>query len=268
MKSIKWLQMSLLLFMSLNITAQLKTEKQDKIDFEKVVNTSWKERFSDTGTKDWTKKWFLDGEIAAVTTTKKGMQLTAGPQFYNNAHHMVLWTIDSFKGDLKIEFDFTRLDFENRGVNILYIQATGEGTDPYDKDIQKWSALRKVPAMSMYFEHMNSYHISFAAHPNKGENRDGYIRSRRYMPNKTGLKGTDLIPDYFPKELFEPGILHHVTVVKKDRNLYMKIQNSSQTYYCHFLNENLPIITEGRIGLRLMFSRSSLFSNIKVSERE
>ena len=38
------------------------------------------------------------------------MTLTAGPEFRNDAHHMVLWTKDSFEGDLRIEYASTRLD--------------------------------------------------------------------------------------------------------------------------------------------------------------
>ena len=87
------------------------------------------------------------------------------------------------------------------------------------------------------------------------------------MPKKTGLKGTELTPDYFPKNLFEPGVLHHITVVKKDSELFMKIQNSSQTFYGHFRNENCPIVTEGRIGLRVMYTRSSLFSNFTIAKQ-
>ena len=85
------------------------TERQE---FEKAVNADWKEAFSDDCSQDWTKQWFLDGEIASVSNSQYGMQLTAGPQFRNNAHHMVLWTKDEFEGDVKIEFEYTRLDFE------------------------------------------------------------------------------------------------------------------------------------------------------------
>ena len=65
---------------------------------------------SDPCRKDWKAKWFLDGEIGTVTNCPEGMTLKAGPEFKNDAHHMVLWTKDSFEGDLKIEYDYTRLD--------------------------------------------------------------------------------------------------------------------------------------------------------------
>ena len=233
--------------------------------FKEALKGKWQEVFFDNCTEDWKKQWFLDGEISSVKNGPEGMQLTAGPQFRNDAHHTVLWTKNSFEGDLKIEYDYTRLDFESRCVNILYIQATGSGEEPYVKDITKWNDLRKVPAMRMYFNHMNTYHISYAAVP--GTDRE-YIRARRYMPNRTGLKGSDLKPDYYPEDLFGPGITHKITVIKNDRDIFMRIQNPEQTYYCHMTNPSLPIVTEGRIGLRHMFTRSARYKNIRISTPE
>ena len=166
----------------------------DKDAFEKAAaSAAWEEVFSDSCTAGWKEKWFLDGEVGTVTNSPEGMTLTAGPEFKNDAHHMVLWTKDSFEGDLKIEYEYTRLDKTPNCVTILYIQATGSGKDPYAKDITEWSGLRKTPAMKMYYDHMDSYHISYAANPGT---KKAYIRGRRYMPERQGLKGTELKPDY------------------------------------------------------------------------
>lgn len=234
----------------------------DKKAFEKAATSKWQEVFADTCTGDWKEKWFLDGEIGTVKTGPDGMTLTAGPEFKNDAHHMVLWTKGSFTGDVKIEYDYTRLDKENRCVNILYIEATGSGKGPYAKDITQWNDLRKVPAMSSYFDHMNTYHVSYAAFP------EGYIRARRYMPEQKGLKGSDLKPDYYPKGLFATGVKHHITVIKKDRDILMRIENPSQVYYCHMTNPDLPIVTEGRVGLRHMFTRSACYKNFMIHTRQ
>ena len=236
----------------------------DRKAFEQAECGDWKNIFTDTCTGDWAKKWFLDGLIGKVETNSKGMELTAGPEFKNDAHHVVLWTKKVFEGDLKIEYDFTRLDAETRCVNILYIEATGSGEEPYVKDIAEWNELRRVPAMKMYFNHMNTYHISYAAFPND-EDTTSYIRARRYMPNKTGLSGSNLKPDYFPEDLFKQGVPHKITVIKKDRDIYMRIENADQVYYCHMSNTELPPVTEGRIGLRHMFTRSSRYKNIRIS---
>ncbi|MBN1858860.1 DUF1961 family protein [Candidatus Bipolaricaulota bacterium] len=239
--------------------------KPEKQAFEKASSATWKEAFIDACTGDWKKQWFLDGEIGTVKTGDDGMTLTAGLEFKNDAHHMVLWTKDSFKGDLKIEYDYTRRDDEKQCVTILYIQATGSGEGPYARDITKWNALRKVPSMETYFNNMNLYHISYAAFPNRGKDRTQYIRARRYMPGESGLKNTDLEPDYYPKGLFARGVKHHITVIKKDRDISMRIENDSQVTYCHMTNPKLPPVVEGRIGLRHMFTRSATYRNIRIS---
>ena len=238
----------------------------DEAAFNDAASGKWHQQFSDTCTGDWEKQWFLDGIIGSVETSPLGMQLTAGPKFANDAHHMVLWTKETFAGDVKIEYDYTRLDHESRCVNILYIQATGSGEAPYHADITQWNPLRKIPAMRMYFDHMNTYHISYAAFPNVGDDRTSYIRARRYMPNQTGLKGSDLEPDYFPEGLFAPGVKHHITVIKKDRDIFMQVDNGDKVVYCHMTNPNLPIVTEGRIGLRHMFTRSARYKNFSISK--
>lgn len=236
----------------------------DKDAFESADHGQWQSAFFDDCTRDWTQQWFLDGEVGTVTTGPDGMELTAGPEFLNDAHHMVLWTEKEFLGDLKIEFEYTRLDNETRCVNILYIQATGSGEAPFVTDISEWNELRRVPAMRIYFDHMNTYHISYAAFPND-EDSTGYIRSRRYMPNRTGLEGTGMEPDYYPEGLFKTGVPHTITVIKQDRDLFMKIQNAEQVFYAHMKNPDLPIIERGRIGLRHMFTRSARYKDIRIS---
>lgn len=96
----------------------------DQAAFKQASEGNWKNVFSDLCTGDWTKKWFLDGKVGSVKTGSNGMQLTAGPQFKNDSHHMVLWTKDSFKGDLKIEYEYTRLDSESRiGLRHMFTRA-------------------------------------------------------------------------------------------------------------------------------------------------
>ncbi len=163
-----------------SVTGDDGMQNEDRKMFEQADSGPWRETFSDGCTGDWKAKWFLDGEIASVTTSEKGMQLTAGPQFKNDAHHSVLWTKDSFDGDLRIEYEYTQ-------------------------------------------------------------------------------------PDYLPKGLFKPGVPHTITVIKKARDLFMRIKNAEQVYYCHMTNPKLPVITEGRIGLRHMFTRSARYKNIRVS---
>jgi len=238
---------------------------QDKAAFEQAAAGVWQEVFSDPCTGDWRQQWFLDGEVGTVTTAANGMTLTAGPEFKNEAHHMVLWTKQSFEGSLKIEYEYTRTDKETRCVNILYIQATGSGKGPYARDISQWDELRRVPAMETYFNHMHAYHLSYAAFPNSGENRVSYLRARRYLPEGDGLKGTELAPDYDPQGFFAEGVKHHITVIKKDRDLFLRVENPDRVGHYRFRNPRLPAITDGRVGLRHMFTRAARYRNFQIS---
>jgi hypothetical protein len=238
---------------------------QDKAAYEQAAAGNWQVAFSDPCTGDWRQHWFLDGEVGTVTTGPDGMTLTAGPEFKNDAHHMVLWTKQSFDGDLKIEYEYTRTDHETRCVNILYIQATGSGKGPYARDISQWNELRKVPAMETYFNHMNAYHLSYAAFPNSGENRVSYLRARRYLPEGDGIKGTELAPDYDPQGFFAEGVKHQITVIKKDRDLFLRVEKPDRVGHYHFRNPRLPAITEGRVGLRHMFTRSARYRNFQIN---
>ena len=229
---------------------------RDKAAFEQAGGGVWQEVFSDPCTGDWTNKWFLDGAAGTVTNSPGGMTLSAGPEFGNEVHHVVLWTKAVFEGDLKIEYDYTRLDRSSRCTTLLYIEASGSGKGAYARDIARWNDLRQVPAMSTYFNHMNAYAISYASF-------DSHIRGRRYMPEANGLEGTELPPDYFPKELFAVGVNHHFTAIKRD--LFLRIENPDRVFYAHMTNTALPVITEGRVGLRHMFTRSACYRNFRVS---
>jgi hypothetical protein len=237
---------------------------KDKAAFEQAEAGRWRAVFSDPCTGDWNERWHLDGSVGKVASGPAGMVLTAGPEFGNDAHHMVLWTKDSFEGDLRIDFDYTRLDRETRCVNILYIQATGSGKGPYHEDIMKWNQLRKTPAMATYFNHMHAYHLSYAAFPNN-EDATAYLRGRRYMPEAKGLRGTGLAPDYEPEGLFETGVPHQITVIKNDSGIFIRVANATRIFHGHMSNPALPPVTHGRIGLRHMATRSARYANFRVS---
>ena len=128
--------------------------------------------------------------------------------------YAVLWTKQSFEGDLRIEYDFRRVDQYNKGVNIIYIQATGDGQNGFVEDISKWSNKRNLAAMSDYFMNMHTYHISYAAYPKD------YIRGRRYLPNENKrLKGTELTGSFFNTGLFEDQQWMHITIIKQAMDL-------------------------------------------------
>jgi arylsulfatase A-like enzyme len=117
-------------------------ESPEQARFQALEKEEWREVFSDECTTDWEEQWFLDGEIGTVESTPAGMKLTGGSRFSEDAHHMVLWTKESFEGDLKIEYDYTRLDDETRAVTILYIQAAGSGEEPKNLDLKHINVLK------------------------------------------------------------------------------------------------------------------------------
>lgn len=234
-------------------------------NFEKInQNKKWKLAFQDDCTKDWTKQWVLDGLIATVENSKEGMHFKAGLEFNNDAHHAVLWTKKSFTGDIKIEYDYTKTDNEARGVNILYIQATGDEEGVYEKDIFIWNKMREVPAMKTYFENMNTFHISYSAFGNS-EDSFHYVRARRYpKPDDKPFKVTKLEPSYDEQGFFKTGQTYHITAIKTKEHLFFKMESKDGIELFHWDIFKIKPIIEGRIGLRQMFTRSSTYKNFKI----
>jgi len=160
------------------------------------------------------------------------------------------------------------MDNIKKAVVIIYIQATGTGKDPYANDIASWSQLRTIPYMSSYFNNMNLIHISYAAFTNdNAKDKSDYVRARRY-PLIAGKKFSDMQvgESYYDTELFVPGIKYHISIIKKDDMVYMNVKGEGKSIYFQWDFSNHPEITEGRIGLRHMWTRCSKYANFKVSE--
>ena len=151
--------------------------------FRELSDADWQEVLFDSCTADWKEHWTLDGLKATVTNSEKGMDFVAGPVRKDDACHAVMWTKESFAGDIRLDYEYTRLDDAVEAVTILYIQATGSGAEGYHKDISKWADKREVASMRQYYNHMNLYHISYAAFDiGNADPANDYIRPRRYMP--------------------------------------------------------------------------------------
>ncbi len=242
--------------------------KAQEAEFNKFYSLDWKTVFEDSGSDDWQNGWFLDGQRASIKNMEDGMFFAAGPIAKDDACHAVLWTKQSFNGDLKIEYDFTKMDNINRWVNIIYIQATGIEENPYTKDIAEWSHLRKIPFMRTYYKNMNLIHISYAAFPNNdAKDKVDYVRARRY-PLLDGKKFSDIQvgESYEDSEMFVPGMKYHITIIKKDDLVYMKVAGDGESAFFQWDFSGHPIIIEGRIGLRHMWTRCSKYANFTVSE--
>ena len=84
-----------------------KANKDNKTFNSLNKKQNWTLVFEDECTTDWQENWTLDGLIARVENSKAGMLFTAGPEPKNDAHHAVLWTKESFSGNIKIEYDLS-----------------------------------------------------------------------------------------------------------------------------------------------------------------
>lgn len=234
--------------------------------FEQLLTAEWREVFHDPGTGDWKKRWLLDGRKARVTNGGLGMEFHAGPVEGENASHAVLWTRDSFEGDIKVEYTYTRLDKAVRHVILLYLLATGSGQGGYGKDIASWSEQRAVPKMSLYYKHMNLYHISYAAFgPKNRDPLEDYVRARRYMSEPGRLRGTELSPGYSRTGLFQTGVPHKMTVIKAGDDLFMRVEARDRGKLFHWKTSSHPPLSEGRIGLRHMWTRAARYRDFRVS---
>lgn len=248
-------------------TEEVARERVAMARFQELSSADWRQAFFDPCTSSWQESWSLDGRKATVANGTDGMTFTAGPTAGDDSCHAVLWTKESFEGDLKIEYEYTRTDRAVRYVTILYIQSTGSGDAEHPKDIAAWSELRTVPSMRLYFNHMNTYHISYAAFDTTNEDPErDYIRARRYMPDAGGgLAGTELKNEYARTGLFKTGVPYRVTVIKKGKELLLHVEGDGREQLCHFRGEHLPPILEGRIGLRHMYTRGARYRGFRVS---
>lgn len=223
----------------------------------------WQLVFDDAGASAWNTKWFLEGDKASVENSENGMTFSAGPNLREHASHAVLWTKQSFEGDIKVEYDYTRLD-ENldAGVNILYIQATGLGTEAAPTDIFLSTEQRREPWMKYYFLNMNSLHVSYAT--------DGrYVSARRYPAAdlKDFQTGTQVQPIYRDIDLFSPGETWHITATKIGHRLTFVAERDDEVHEFEWDTSKYPPVDTGRVGFRHMWTRSSQYSNIRVYEK-
>lgn len=223
---------------------------------------------------DWEDRWFLDGENATLEHGDGGLFFSGGPvtkpedPVEYHAHHAVLWTKQSFEGDLRISYDMTRVDTSDYGNTLLYVQAQGIGEGPWAKDIGEWSEKRTVPEMATYFTYMNLISLSF---------RDT-LRCKRYPysdadGNRLRSRG-EIRPraDYIG---IIPGKTYRVVVEKKAESFRIQLFDSQtgesyvdNTWDLTDIDDSVEprIVSEGRIGLRHMASKQFIYKDFKVEQ--
>jgi hypothetical protein len=242
-------------------------KKEEPTDFEGLNSLkSWKLQFSDDCTANWQANWFKDGLISTVEQDERGMNLIAGPVNRDDAHHTVLWTKQSFKGDIKMEYEYTRTDSQIVNVNILYIQAQGIGKEGRGADISEWNAYRDTANMWKYYFYMNPLHISYAAFPMVNDDPENdYVRVRKYpAENQSKFDETEIPPSYDRTGLFLPGVTYKITVIKTTSKLYFNVNGNGQDKLFSWDLAEGQSPTEGRIGLRHMYTRSARYKDFKV----
>ena len=232
-------------------------------------DAQWVEVFSgDDGGEAWTRQWFLEGDQASVVATEAGIVFSAGPTVNDPSSHAVLWTQQSFSGDIRIEYDYTRLDSmtDETSVNILYIHATGIGESNSPTDIKESSHLRRIPFMRSYFLTMNLLHISYAT---TGPIRSLYVSARPYpaLSVETFNESTLITPVYEDVRLFAPGHTYHITVTKLGNQLRLVAERGGRAKTFEWTIPDNPLIESGRIGFRHMWGRSSKYENIRIFAR-
>ena len=151
-------------------------------------------------------------------------------------------------------------------VNILYIQATGLGTDDSPTDIFLSTKQREVPWMKSYFLNMNALHISYST---TGPKRANYVAARRYpaTDQQSFMQGTMLQPVYEDVHLFEPGETYHITATKEGGRLTFTAERDGKSNTFEWDTSTFPPVNEGRIGFRQMWARSSRYQNIRVFKK-
>ena len=237
----------------------------ERARFDVLSSLDWQPTLVMQPDEDWSRQWFLDGEYATVNHRGGVLDFAAGPIAGDDAHHAVLWTRQSFSGDVKIEYDWTKLDRARSYVNILYVQASGEPAAGFAEDIAQWADERRIPKMSAYFGSMNTLHISYSATALQGAQE--YVRARRYEPAKgVTLERTDLAPDYFSPGLFQRmGEVHHITVIKHGDDLFLDARTQERACLFHWRLDQARPVKHGRIGLRHMYTRHSSYRGFRVS---
>jgi len=228
--------------------------------------------FEDPMTGNWRENWFVDGRHATVENRDDGLYFSGGtvtksddPEDYH-AHHAVLWTKREFEGDVRISFETKRVDPGIYGNVLIYIQAQGIGVPPYEKDIYAWRELREVPAMNKYFNYMSLLSVSLRKE----------LRCKRYPWN-------DVERDIAFEPLIEPmhdwhGMVEHkwfrFVIEKRQHSLTFRSYDPDSGQLlteCTWDTSTNPAeqrprsVEAGRIGLRHMSTKQSIYRNFTVS---
>jgi hypothetical protein len=209
-------------------------------------------------------KYFKDGTSATISYTADGLDINAP---VNNGT-TVVWTKTSFTGDIKVEFDYKRLDIPRVGVNeasLLVLNGWGLSTRCrvdrliHPLDIRTWA--RPVATYDFYKYCMANQTVNF-------DNLDLGTAPRLTVRQNPGYHdvGTVIPP------VLQTGTLYHVTVTRTGNTLRAVIKQGATTIASPTatLNPSLAgsqVSKFGYVGFRQMSGRHAAYRNIKISTR-
>jgi hypothetical protein len=232
--------------------------------------------FEDPMTASWEQNWFVDGENAVLEHTGDGLRFhtpssgvsredknTYRDKF--DAQHAVLWTRQEFEGDLRITYEWQPIHTD--WANLIYLQAQGIGTGPYEKDIHTWRDLRRVSSMDLYFNTMTLLSLSLR----------GEIRCKRYPWNDIDrdLSYEDTLVEPMADHPGLPdGHTYQMLIEKRYTSCRLVITDTgSGSTIIDFTwdlshpspERKTPFFSKGRIGFRQMGGNDVIFRNLTVS---
>ncbi len=269
------LSMSFLLICSLTNCSQEKNDnsEQSETSTQEITTTDSEILLNDSMLSDWQENWFLDGEKATLEHRPEGLYFAGGtvtkeqdPEEYH-AHHALLWTKQEFEGDIRISYNWTQVDTSDYGAVLLYVQAQGIGVEPYAEDISKWSELRKISAMEKYFTNMNL--ISLSIRENVRCKRYPWFDREGNMFQAGGL--IDPMVEYDGEVI--TGRTYQIVVEKRNPMVSMTMTDTvtgkaiiNHTWDTSKVDERVEpkLVTKGRIGLRQMSTKQTIYKDFKV----
>ena len=276
MKAIQYFAASAALLLLISCSGPAaSTENDTKKEEKSMIRTDQKVLFEDAMTENWQKNWFLDGKratlehrdggLAFITTASKVDKRVDRAAF--DAQHAVLWTRREFEGDIRISYTFTKLPGCS-WQKLIYVQAQGVGTPPYEKDIHAWRELRDVARMDKYFNYMNLISLSLR----------NQIRCKRYPTRDTdgnGLK-CEFLPRAENKGMSE-GREYHCLVENRKQSILLRIKDveTGEHVVDHtwdltdesvLKNREPKSVERGRIGIRQMGGHKILMRDFKVEQ--
>ena len=216
------------------------------------VNAAWQEQLFIPGTKgNIEKDWIKDGVNGKATYTNEGMLFDTA-NGTGDAYSSILWTKQVFKGDVRLEYKFKRLNTNiNNGksmVSMVLLYGHGIGGQ-YPDDISTW----KRPVSGQGFHKtMNHHSISYAT---------SYKRIRTRINT-----GRNLVkPEYTHVPYFKPGVWHKIIVTKKGLKLSMEVENLDSKQKDVYSWDLPRTYNHGRVGFRQMYMYKNLYKDIKIS---